>query len=66
MNSDRLVEGDLQEALNDARDGWIADDFEGWLRAQSFYPGVADAINDLRAERCIITTKPQTLIRYCY
>jgi hypothetical protein len=41
------------------RDEWIAEDLDGWLRANAIYPGVADAVREAMEdnELYIVTTK---------
>ncbi len=57
MAREGLGQEELQAALSEARDRWIEADVQGWLAAHDFYPGVAKAINALRAQRCVVTTK---------
>ena len=52
-----LTESALRQAFGSARDEWLAQDLVSWLDAQSFYPGVVEAINALDALKCVITTK---------
>ena len=59
MHRHRLDAATLQERFDEARDDWIREDPESWLNAHAFFPGVVAAINGLRAERCVITTKQQ-------
>lgn len=63
IDKEKLDRDDLRRRFGRARDAWIESDPEGWLAAQSFYPGVVDAINGLRAPRCIITTKEDRFTR---
>ena len=57
MRRHALDPGTLQACFGAARDAWIARDPEAWLGAQDFFPGVVEAINRMRAERCVVTTK---------
>jgi len=53
------------ETLGAARDAWIESDPEGWLSANSFYPGVIEAVRaavaDGSADVHILTTKQRRL-----
>ena len=44
-----LTPARLADALDAARDGWLQDDRDGWLRAHDFYPGIADWLRGLVA-----------------
>lgn len=56
----------LGQAVDGVRDRWIAQDLEGWLSYQSFYPGVIDRLRQAVAdgiELVIISTKEGRFIQ---
>lgn len=57
MSREGLDEKELQTVLAKTRDRWIESNLDDWLGTHDFYPGVVEAINALRVERCVITTK---------
>ncbi|NKC16253.1 MAG: HAD family hydrolase [Gammaproteobacteria bacterium] len=57
MEREGLGNRDLERMFGAARDEWLAQDYDGWLDAQGFYPGVVEAINHVSAASVIITTK---------
>jgi phosphoglycolate phosphatase-like HAD superfamily hydrolase len=63
MARENLDAQSLRRAFGEARDAWLKSDEAGWLDAQSFYPGVVEAINAMSAPRCIITTKEERFTR---
>lgn len=52
-----VAEPELIDAFGRVRDAWMAEDMDGWLGANRFYPGTADAINFSSRPVYIITTK---------
>eukprot|EP00238_Polyblepharides_amylifera_P002717 CAMPEP_0196580380 /NCGR_PEP_ID=MMETSP1081-20130531/28593_1 /TAXON_ID=36882 /ORGANISM="Pyramimonas amylifera, Strain CCMP720" /LENGTH=263 /DNA_ID=CAMNT_0041900231 /DNA_START=251 /DNA_END=1042 /DNA_ORIENTATION=+ len=56
-----LDRADMVNKFGEVRDRWIADDFEGWLAPNEFYPGVLDstrvAMESSSCEVYIVTTK---------
>eukprot|EP00897_Mesotaenium_endlicherianum_P001799 jgi/Mesen1/1647/ME000135S00642 len=52
----------LVHLFGDFRDEWIKNDLKGWIEANRFYPGVADALRFAASKIYIVTTKqaPQT------
>mmetsp|Transcript_40753 Transcript_40753/g.68249 ORF Transcript_40753/g.68249 Transcript_40753/m.68249 type:complete len:338 (+) Transcript_40753:127-1140(+) len=61
MSKWQLDRADMVERFGNTRDKWIAEDFEGWLAPNEWYPGVIDATNAAVSNRdCevyIVTTK---------
>ncbi len=56
----RVEREELIEMFGAARDRWIDDDIDGWIRTHQFYPGTIDTIKRLRermVDLAIITTK---------
>ncbi|WP_017297876.1 HAD family hydrolase [Nodosilinea nodulosa] len=56
----------LGQAVDGVRDRWIAQDMEGWLSYQRFYPGVIDRLRQMVAdgiELVIISTKEGRFIQ---
>ena len=53
----------MRQAFGRARDAWLRDDEEGWLDAQSSYPGIVELVNALDELVCIITTKEDRFTR---
>nr|CAD1836015.1 unnamed protein product [Ananas comosus var. bracteatus] len=47
----------LIDLFGKVRDEWIRNDFSGWIGANRFYPGVADALRFSSSEVYIVTTK---------
>ncbi|TVU39464.1 hypothetical protein EJB05_12884 [Eragrostis curvula] len=47
----------LVELFGRVRDDWIENDFSGWIGANRFYPGTADALKFSSSEVYIVTTK---------
>lgn len=52
-----VAEAELIEAFGNVRDAWMAEDMDGWIGANRFFPGTADAINFSSRPVYIITTK---------
>lgn len=52
QNKDELV-----HLFGDVRDKWIKEDMKGWIEANRFYPGVADALRFASSTLFIVTTK---------
>lgn len=48
---------ELVELFGSVRDKWIEEDIDGWIAANGFYPGVADALNKCTSPLYIVTTK---------
>jgi phosphoglycolate phosphatase-like HAD superfamily hydrolase len=53
----------LVEVFGSVRDEWIKEDFDGWMAASPFYPGVVDALNFSVADVYIITTKQTRFVK---
>lgn len=47
----------LVDLFGRVRDDWIENDFSGWIGANRFYPGTADALKLSSSEAYIVTTK---------
>lgn len=47
----------LVDLFGRIRDGWIENDLSGWIGANRFYPGTADALKFSSSEVYIVTTK---------
>ena len=47
----------LKEIFGKVRDNWIESDFDSWLKANKFYPGVIEAVKKCPHPVYIITTK---------
>ncbi|KAK2630883.1 hypothetical protein QOZ80_UnG0720300 [Eleusine coracana subsp. coracana] len=47
----------LVDLFGRVRDDWIKNDFSGWIGANRFYPGTADALKFSSSEVYIVTTK---------
>ncbi|XP_066393805.1 uncharacterized protein [Miscanthus floridulus] len=47
----------LVNLFGHVRDDWIENDFSGWIGANRFYPGTADALKLSSSEAYIVTTK---------
>ena len=60
---ENLDAAEMRFRFGQARDAWIEEDLNGWLRVQGFYPGVVEAINAMNSPRCIITTKEDRFTR---
>lgn len=52
----------LVEAFAGARDKWISEDREGWIRTNRFYPGVIAALKFSAADIYIVTTKQRRFV----
>jgi len=47
LDDHRVTSRELADALDGARDAWLADDRDGWVAAHRFYPGIADWLRRL-------------------
>ena len=50
---------DMIDTFGSIRDDWIATDLTSWLNINTFYPGVAEAMNHCKGEGVLVTTKQQ-------
>jgi phosphoglycolate phosphatase-like HAD superfamily hydrolase len=57
MVRENLTNPDLERMFGEARDGWLGEDYDGWIEAQGFYPGLVEMVNQVAADAVIITTK---------
>jgi phosphoglycolate phosphatase-like HAD superfamily hydrolase len=56
LDDHQLTSRELADALDGARDAWLAEDRDGWVAAHEFYPGIADWL------RRLIATGPPTFV----
>ena len=54
-----LTEKDMIDTFGQVRDDWIAQDMDSWLEINTFYSGIALAINECDGETVLVTTKQQ-------
>lgn len=54
-----LTEKDMIDTFGQVRDDWIAQDMDSWLEINTFYNGIAQAINECDGETVLVTTKQQ-------
>ena len=60
-----LTKPELQQLFGAERDRWIANDLEGWLSYNRYYPGAAEALARLAQEArlVILTTKERRFVQ---
>ena len=49
LDDHRITSRELADALDGARDAWLAEDRDGWVATHEFYPGIADWLRRLVA-----------------
>ncbi|MBT6274501.1 MAG: hypothetical protein HOI95_10250, partial [Chromatiales bacterium] len=53
MVRENLTNPDLERMFGEARDGWLGEDYDGWIEAQGFYPGLVEMVNQVAADAVI-------------
>lgn len=53
----KITEKDMVTAFGSVRDDWIEQDLPSWLRINTFYPGIPEALSNCRGKSILVTTK---------